>query len=91
VNYLFVVSPIILLACNISQGQRRVNESNGSFAYPQAVKKAHVESVYDSTKWYLYAWNCDVLYKPKDDTFVSKPLGELELRADIKETHRTDI
>ena len=42
----------------------------------------HVQDLYDSARWYIYTRYCDVLYKPKSDSLLSKPFGELELKFD---------
>ncbi|WP_460561647.1 hypothetical protein [Ferruginibacter profundus] len=47
--------------------------------YPTIVDSLQVQDLYDSAKWHLYTWNCDVPYKPKSDSLISKPFGELEL------------
>jgi len=85
-KYFFLIGFLTILACNSKQRSDKVPENkaqdSGLFVYPQEVKNAHVEGTYDSAKWYLYTWSCDKLYKPKNDTFISKPFGELELRFD---------
>ncbi|SIT04427.1 hypothetical protein SAMN05421788_103107 [Filimonas lacunae] len=71
----------ILLAAVISTlFACRSEQKVESETYPHEVDSLQCRDLYDSAKWYLYAWHCDVLYKPTSDSLVSKPFSELELR-----------
>jgi hypothetical protein len=60
------------LACNSSQ-------SNFAAQYPREVDSLRINDLFDSAKWDVYTWNCDLIYKPKTDSTLCKPLSELEL------------
>lgn len=86
-KYFLLIATVFLLACNSNQKNVKQKEienihNNGSIDYPQQVNDLGVKGLYDSAKWYIYTWYCDVLYMPKSDSTVNKPFGELELRFD---------
>lgn len=85
-NYLIILSAF-LFACNSNQQnenqlKEKRSEGNNCFAYPSEVDSLHVKDLYDSARWYVYTYYCDELYKPKSDSLLNKPFGELELRFD---------
>jgi hypothetical protein len=41
-----------------------------------------LQDLYDGARWYIYTQYCDELYKPKSDSLLNKPFGELELKFD---------
>jgi hypothetical protein len=70
---IFTILVNVFFACNSIKEQAPV-------IYPQQIIDLQMKDVYDSAMWYLYTFNCDVLYKPKNDTLISKPFSELELK-----------
>lgn len=85
-KYYFLITALILFSCNSNQQdtKQKVAEikSDKCFLYPSVVDSLHVQDLYDSARWYIYTQYCDVLYKPKSDSLLSKPFGELELKFD---------
>lgn len=83
-HYFFIAILIVVVNCNSSQHEEKAtgNKDKEIATYPLQVENAGIKELYDSAKWYLYTWNCDELYKPKSNSSLSKPFGELELRFD---------
>ncbi len=81
--YLLIIS-IMLFNCNSNQHNAKVKEaeieSDKCFEYPSIVDSLHVQNLYDSARWYVYALYCDKLYQPKNDTLPKYHFGQLELR-----------
>lgn len=63
----------LFLACSSPKSEK-------DSAYSKQIDSLQVRDLYDSARWYLYTWNCDALYKPKEDSLVSKPLSEIDLK-----------
>ena len=38
------------------------------FSYPSSIDSLHLDALYDSARWVLYTWHCDIVYKPKKDS-----------------------
>lgn len=76
----------MLVSCNpnppgIQQENNKVAKDK-CFTYPREIDSLHLQDLYDSARWYIYTRYCDVLYKPKSDSVLSKSFGELELKFD---------
>ena len=84
-RYSFLIIAVILFSCNSNQQTKQLGgkmEKDKCFTYPLEIESLHVQDLYDSARWYIYTRYCDVLYKPKSDSLLSKPFGELELKFD---------
>jgi hypothetical protein len=81
-KYYFLIA--VLLGCNPDQQPVKPKEVEVSkcYAYPPSIDSLNMQDLYDSARWYVYTEHCDILYRPKSDTSLSKPFGELELRFD---------
>lgn len=85
-KYFFLIIATILQSCN-SNHQHTLHNKNeianaNCFTYPSEIDSLRMQDLYDSARWYIYTRYCDVLYKPKSDSLLSRPFGELELKFD---------
>ena len=81
-KYYFLITAFILLGCNSNQqiAQKETEiKSDKCFVYPSVVDSLQIKDLYDSARWYVYAWHCDDKYLPKSDTSKSMTFGELPL------------
>lgn len=85
-RYNFLIPVVILFSCNLNQQRAKPEvvkiNNDKCHVYPSTIDSLHLQDLYDSARWYIYTQYCDVLYKPKSDSLLSKPFGELELRFD---------
>lgn len=85
-----LISYLIILSCFGCHSDARMDRSDTAktnddacFSYPSAIDSLKMRDLYDSARWYIYTWHCDMLYKPKTDSVSSeKTFGELPLRFD---------
>jgi len=89
-SYLLIILLLVGVGCHVKQKEKKTHIIESK--YPQQVESAGIKALYDSAKWYLYTWNCDKLYKPKSDSTINMPLGEIELTfGDIFFRHDTVV
>ena len=83
-RYYFLIIALIAFSCNSNYRDTKQKESvtkrDNCFTYPSEVDSLHVKDLYDSARWYVYAWYCDMPYKPKYESLIGKSFGELELK-----------
>ncbi len=55
-----------------------------SFIYPGVIDSLNLRSFFDSARWAVYTWNCDILYRQRVDSNskISKSFGLLSLKFD---------
>ena len=84
-NYLIIIA-LLLFSCNSNQQNKKQNKNevvnDRCFVYPSEVDSLHIQDLFDSARWYIYALQCDENYLPKSDTSKSISFGELPLRFD---------
>lgn len=82
---LLIVLTVVLffISCDSNSGRGQVNiEKNNKkcFQYPRIVDSLNLPDLYDSARWFIYTWHCDMPYLPKADSLRTGTLGELELK-----------
>jgi hypothetical protein len=83
---LIILLAYTILGCNSNPVNKNYNAiekvTNKCFTYPLIVDRLQVKGLYDSARWYIYTLQCDIAYRPKDDTVIQKTFGELNLSFD---------
>jgi hypothetical protein len=83
-RFYFLIIAVMLLSCSSNQQnteqKKYVMANNKCFSYPSEIDSLHIQDLYDTARWYIYTRYCDVLYKPRSDSLLSKPFGELGLK-----------
>jgi len=83
-KHYFLIITLLFFSCNSNHQNTKQKEadikSDKCFVYPSIVDSLHVQDLYDSARWYVYALYCDKLYQPKEDTLSKYYFGQLELR-----------
>jgi hypothetical protein len=83
-RHYLLIAILILFSCNSNQQQvksKPVKINNDKcHIYPSAIDSLHAQDLYDSARWFIYTWHCDMPYLPKVDSLRIGTFGELELR-----------
>ncbi|MBS1927294.1 MAG: hypothetical protein IT254_03975 [Chitinophagaceae bacterium] len=83
-KYYLLIIALTLFSCNLGQRNSKQETKKGinnkCFVYPSEVDSLHLQDLYDSARWYIYATYCDKLYQPKDNMLPKYYFGQLELR-----------
>ncbi|OJW35493.1 MAG: hypothetical protein BGO54_04075 [Sphingobacteriales bacterium 46-32] len=83
-HIVWIAIAIVSLNCNNDKKESgkvtTTLNSDNCFVYPSVVDSLGVHDLYDSTRWYVYTWECDGTYLPKSDTTKSITFGELPLQ-----------
>lgn len=83
-RYFFLIAAITVFGCNSNQGDKKQDEAdnnmNKCFVYPTEIDSLQVKDLYDSARWYVYAWHCNERYLSKRDTSENMTFGELPLK-----------
>ncbi len=80
-----ILFAVVIFGCNSNQENKKQNEEMSNdkcFIYPSTIDSLQIKDLYDSARWYVYAWYCDEGYFPKSDTSKSVAFGELPLKFD---------
>jgi hypothetical protein len=83
--FAMIILAFTIYGCNSNQenGKQSTEISiDKCFAYPSTIDSLHINDLYDSARWYVYALYCDENYLPKSDTAKSISFGELPLKFD---------
>jgi hypothetical protein len=85
-KYYALLYAAILFSCQSNQQNTNrgkiSSQSNNCFEYPSDVDSLQLRALYDSARWYVYTWSCDIFYLSKNDSLKYKTFGELELKFD---------
>ena len=73
---------------NINEIKAKDYLSNSCSEYPKIVDSLGVIDLYDSARWFIYTWNCDIIYKPKP-IYGRKNISFGELQLIFKEISLT--
>lgn len=74
--------PFIYIGCGVTGGDDKVEQSavDKCSVYPSVVDSMGLQKMYDSARWSVYTWHCDMPYRPKNDSSRKMTFGELELK-----------
>lgn len=82
-SFLLIIIILLQIACDSHLKKRAINAVENSdlcFVYPPVIDSLKLTSLYDTARWYIYTWHCDLPYLPKTHTSKAGSFGELELR-----------
>lgn len=75
-----------MLACNQGSSKSKKSDKRTLLEtaevcsdYPSEIDSLNLQSLFDSARWYIYTWQCDLPYISKKDTLRQRTFAELEL------------
>jgi hypothetical protein len=78
-----ILLALTIIGCTSGKEDKR-NEQTGikddCYTFPEKVNSLQITDLYDSARWFIYAWHCDKFYLSKRDTLANLTFGELPLK-----------